>query len=295
MDVAMNARAVEVERVYRRPVMSAFHAVFSLGGMLGAGAGALFLAAAWPIGAALPTATVALACLVLVSGRLLLSTQDSVASGSGGSSRTSAGGRVRRRVPLMAYLLGLLAFSGMVVEGAAADWSGVHLDEEIGARGGVVALGYVGFSAAMAIGRLAGDRLVLRFGAVRLVRWGGAVATAGMVLVVTGFGPVVVISGWLLAGAGISGVSPQIFTAAGRLDPHSSGIALARAATLGYLGFLAGPPLIGMAASVAGLSVALVIPAMLAAVVVAGAGIVRGRSTDEFVVAGTLSTRTELP
>jgi MFS family permease len=192
----------------------------------------------------------------------------------------------------MATLLGLLAFSGMVVEGAAADWSGVHLGEVIGARGGVLALGYAGFSAAMAIGRLFGDRLVQRAGPVRVVRWGGTIAVAGLILVVTGFGPVAVIAGWLLAGAGVSGVSPQIFTAAGNLDPGSSGAALARAATLGYFGFLAGPPLIGMAATLAGLSAALIIPAVLAAVVASAAAVVRRRDTEQDVVAQSDSART---
>ncbi|MFJ4521825.1 MFS transporter [Streptomyces sp. NPDC088810] len=269
MDVSMNGQAVEVERHYERPIMSAFHAVFSVGGVAGAGVGALLLSLDVPREISLPVAAAVLASAAwAISGGLLpktVATDDEDETGQGATGR----------LPLLATLLGCVAFSSMVVEGAAADWGGVHLQETVDADTGVAALAYAAFAGAMTTGRALGDRVVARYGSVAVVRWGGATACAGLALVVWSGHLAPILVGWLLAGAGVSTVVPQIFTAVGNLSADQSGAALARAATLGYFGFLAGPPLVGWLADMTDLSTALLIPLLLAATVALSGPLVR--------------------
>jgi MFS family permease len=267
MDVGMNAGAVTVERRYGRPIMSAFHAVYSLGGACGAGLGSLLFVFSWPITVVLPVCGALLVVLSVVCGRSLPSVVDTTTA-------APAGGRL----PVLVTLLGLLAFACLVIEGAAADWSGIHLHEVLGVNVGVAALGYVGFSTSMIAGRLVGDRVAQRFGPRLIVRWGGVAALIGLLLAVSGLGPVAAVAGWIVTGAGVSCVVPQLFTAAGKADQAASGAGLARVVTLGYFGFLAGPPLIGWLAHASSLSTALLLPALLAALVALSAGIIEKSS-----------------
>ncbi|MFH9725978.1 MFS transporter [Streptomyces sp. NPDC017254] len=269
MDVSMNAQAVEVERLYERPIMSAFHAVFSVGGVVGAGLGALLLSLDVSRETSLPVAAVLLAAAAVATGGRLLGKAESAEA----EDVTETGGT--GRLPLLATLLGCVAFSSMVVEGAAADWGGVHLQETVDADTGVSALAYAAFAGAMTTGRALGDRVVARYGSVSVVRWGGATAVAGLALVVWSGSLVPILLGWLLAGAGVSTVVPQIFTAAGNLNADQAGAALARAATLGYFGFLAGPPLVGWLADLTDLSTALLIPLLLAVTVALSGPLIR--------------------
>ncbi|MFG2837945.1 MFS transporter [Streptomyces zaomyceticus] len=281
MDVSMNAQAVEVERLYERPIMSAFHAVFSVGGVVGAGLGALLLSLDVSREVSLPVAAVLLAAAAAATGGRLLGKAESADAGD--VTEPGATGRL----PLLATLLGCVAFSSMVVEGAAADWGGVHLQETVDADTGVSALAYAAFAVAMTTGRALGDRVVARYGSVSVVRWGGATAVAGLALVVWSGSLVPILLGWLLAGAGVATVVPQIFTAAGNLSTDQSGAALARAATLGYFGFLAGPPLVGWLADLTDLSTALLIPLLLAVTVALSGPLVRRATATATVPAQT--------
>lgn len=273
MDVSMNGQAVEVERHCARPVMSAFHAVFSVGGAAGAGLGALLLSLHVPRDISLPVAaaTLASAAWAINSGLLPKTTAT--------DDEHESGQRATGRLPLLATLLGCVAFSSMVVEGAASDWAGVHLQDTVDADAGVAALAYAAFAAAMTTGRALGDRVVARFGSAAVVRWGGTTACAGLALVVWSGHLATILTGWLLAGAGVSTVVPQIFTAVGNLSTDQSGAALARAATLGYFGFLAGPPLVGWLADKTDLSTALLIPLLLAATVALSSPLIRRTAT----------------
>ena len=251
--------------------MSAFHAVFSVGGVVGAGVGALLLSLDVPREISLPVAAVVLgSAAVALRCRLL----PKVAPSDTDDAKEEGAGAMGR-LPLLATLLGCVAFSSMVVEGAAADWGGVHLQETVDADNGVAALAYAAFAAAMTTGRALGDRIVARYGSVMVVRWGGATAAAGLALVVWSGHLVPILLGWLLAGAGVSTVVPQIFTAVGNLSTDQSGAALARAATLGYFGFLAGPPLVGSLADWTSLSTALLIPLLLAVTVALSGPLIR--------------------
>ncbi|MFB9680741.1 MFS transporter [Streptosporangium vulgare] len=255
LDVAMNANAVEIEQAVGRPIMSSFHAVFSIGGFLGAATGGLLAQAALDPGATFAVVAAVIVALALWAARWALSlTAHSAPTGSGPA--TGGGGGV--------LLLGVLAFCCMIGEGAAADWSSVYLSESLNSSDGFAAAAYAAFSIMMTAGRLAGDRLASLLGPVNLVRACGALAASGLGLGLLADHQIAAVIGFGCFGAGLSCIVPQVFSAAGRRDPARAGKALARVASLGYVGFLSGPVLIGGAAELIGLPRALAIPALLA-------------------------------
>ncbi|WP_214415786.1 MFS transporter [Sphaerisporangium fuscum] len=268
LDVSMNADAVEVERAYGRPLMSSFHAVFSLGGFFGSATGGLFAHAGlapWPTFAA---AAALLAVLAGVASPKLPRSgphqEEETEEASGG------GGRVRG-----VLFLGVLGFCCMIGEGASADWGSVYLREDLASSAGFAAAAYAAFSIMMTAGRLAGDRLAARLGPVLLVRCCGTLAGAGLITALLVGHPVAGVIGFGCFGAGLSCIVPQVFSAAGNRDPARAGQALARVASLGYLGFLTGPVLIGAVSEALGLPRALAIPALLALFVALAAPAVR--------------------
>ncbi|WP_248963276.1 MFS transporter [Sphaerisporangium perillae] len=296
LDVAMNAGAVEVERDRGRPLMSSFHAVFSIGGFLGAALGGLSAhAGIAPLPTFAAVAVLLAALAALASHRLLrgagrrsrpderpgsLTGADRHPQDTPGDSRpdplpAADGGHAGKARGVL--LLGLLGLFCMVGEGASADWGSVYLREDLGSSPGFAAAAYAAFSIAMTTGRLLGDRLAARLGPVALVRCCGTLAGAGLSAALLIGHPLAGVIGFGCFGAGLSCIVPQVFSAAGNRDPARAGQALARVATLGYLGFLTGPVLIGAASELLGLPRALAIPAMLALFVALAAPAVRPR------------------
>jgi MFS family permease len=262
LDVSMNAQAAEVERRAGRPMMSSFHALFSLGGVVGAllAAGAMWLGVgdlAHVAGAALA----ALAAVVAVVPRLLPTPP-----------RLDPPGPTLALPSRGLLALGVLALLGLLAEGAMGDWSAVYLRDTLGASAAMAAVGFAAFSLAMAAGRLTGDALVGRLGPRRVLRVFSAVAAAGLAGAVVVGHPVAGVVGCGLVGLGIANIIPVIFSAAARVPGVEPGRALAAVATTGYLGFLAGPPLIGIVAEGAGLAVGLGLVSAACALVAAGSG-----------------------
>jgi MFS family permease len=279
-DVAMNAHAVRVERVYGRPIMASFHAVFSLGGLAGALFGGLF---AW-LGVSAATTFIAaagpLAIAGAIAGRWLLPSPDPVPDPLPETTPETTAPRdgVRwkpRRPGFVVLLLGLVAFCCLVGEGAADNWSAVYLHDDLGTSQGFAALGFAAFSITMTVGRLLGDRLAVRYGPVRLVRTCGLIAAAGLAGGLLAQHPIGGLARFAALGAGLSCIVPQVFSVAGNADPARAGRNLARVAGLSYLGLVTGPVLIGGAASLLGLPLALGIPALLALGVAATAGVMK--------------------
>src|SRR5918999_5393094 len=260
LDVTMNAHGVAVERRYRRPILSGFHAAFSFGGLAGAAIAAT--AAAGDLDLQLHVAIVAAASLAVGLGwsrRFLPAEED--ASG--------AEHPVLARPPRRLWALGAVAFSCLLVEGAAADWSAVYVRDELSTGAATAASAYVAFSLTMAIGRLLGDRLVGRFGPVALLRGGGLLAAAGFGAGLAADAVPGALLGFAAPGAGFAVVIPVVFRAAGATPGMSPGMALAAVSSTGYLGFVAGPPIIGSVAEAIGLPTALVLLVALAVVVTA--------------------------
>ena len=161
------------------------------------------------------------------------------------------------RVSRSVLILSLLAFCLLLNEGAMADWSSVYLRSSLNTSEAVAAYGYAVFSATMAIGRLVGDRLTVRFGRVEMVRYGALVAAAGLGIALVLGSIATTMAGFAAVGFGFAAIIPLVFGAAGRVEGQSAGSGLATVTTIGYLGFLIGPPLIGYAADLLSLRIAL--------------------------------------
>lgn len=246
--VAMNAQGIAVERRLGRFIMSSLHAMYSIGGLVGALFALLMLSAgASPAAHSLSAAAIAIA-LALGARRFLLS--DRVES-----EHQDSKGHFSAQGSLL--LLGMLTFVTLMTEGAIADWSALYLHQQVGMRSEMAGLGYAGFSLAMAAGRLAGDRMVLTFGRGSLLRAGGALAALGFAMIVLFPHYLVVVTGFICVGLGVSNVIPLLYGTAGNMKNVQPGIGIATVSALGHLGFLVGPPLIGFLADWTGLAFAL--------------------------------------
>jgi len=185
--------------------------------------------------------------------------------------------RSLRQISAVIWILGLVALCGQVGEGSAGDWSAVYLHANLGSPPGVAAVALGAFSVTMTAGRVAGDRLAARFGPVRLVRASGLVAGLGLAAGLLIGTAAAAIAGFALLGVGLAGIFPQIVSAAVRLDPGQAGRNIGRIAAVAYSGLLGGPVAIGAIASGVGLRDALLVPAALALLVTAAAGVMSPR------------------
>ncbi len=246
VDVTMNIQAVLVERDSGRAMMSGFHGLFSVGGMVGAGGMSLVLSLGLsPLIAAILVSVIAMVALGLIVPGLLPYSDRS-------SDKTPLFVVPRGGV----LLIGALCLFTFLAEGSVLDWSGVFLTTLRGADIGTSGLGYAAFAVAMTIGRLSGDRIRMALGE-RLVLLGGSLIGAlgfAIVLAVPVFEASLL--GYFLVGAGASNSVPVLFSAAGRSKDMPSGLAVTAVSTLGYLGLLAGPAVIGFVAHATSLTVA---------------------------------------
>lgn len=276
LDVAMNDQAVLVERGYRKPIMSAFHAMFSIGGAVGAVVGALLQGMSLSVPWALGTGAVVSVAVTLLAIPALVKPADALPVATNGEDAAGS-------VPLSALTgrivaLAALAFLIMLAEGTATDWSALHAVDHLGSTEAAASLAYGAFAVAMTVGRFAADPISHRFGPVRVVRYGSVIAAVGMAVVVASTSYPLTLIGWAVFGLGLSGIVPQIFTTAGNLGAAKQGAVMARVVGAGYLGLLAGPAVIGWVADLTGLHIALILPLLFCAVGVALAGQVAPRS-----------------
>ncbi len=318
LDVSMNTQAVLVERAYRRPIMAAFHALFSGGGLLGSLLGAATLRAGWDVRVTLIVAAVSGVALTLtLVPRLLRETTPGAEPASHGvpsmhapepdvtpldhettSPRQDTTApwydtplprheapaleydaaptaqpfdrhRVRRGFTTSleihdrhrkVFALAAIAFALLLAEGVAADWSTLQLREHLGADAATAALAFGAFSTTMTIGRFATDRVSQAFGRVAVVRYGSLIAALGLAVIVVSPWIPLTLLGWAMAGLGLAGGIPQIFTAAGNLGSATAATDMSRVFSIGYLGLLAGPTVIGWLTAVMSLTTAMVVP-----------------------------------
>jgi MFS family permease len=286
VNVAANTVAVDVVAALRRPVMPSFHAAWSLGGLAGAAIGGLLAPHLSPL-SHFAIATVLGLAVTVVAGRVLLTTalpavaavpargdpgavDDEIGSGTAGSraaaaataAATATAARDRAHVWRVVLLLGILAACAAYGEGSISDWGALRL-HGLGAGAGLAAIGYAAFALAEASGRLAGTWLLARFGQRTVLVSGGLATCAGMLC--AGLAPAipVVVAGFALAGLGVANAFPAAMSRVGLLaGPH--GVAIA--STLGYGGFLLGPPVIGFLAVAVGLGPSLTTVSVLALV-----------------------------
>ena len=273
LDVGMNAHAVHVEKAYGRPVMSAFHATFSVGGVLAALVGAATASAGLSPAAGMAAMGAVGIAVALISARALLPTAPIDAET--GSAATPAPAPERRGTGRRIWILAALALMVMLCEGAANDWSALHAKDVLGAPASTAAFAYGTFAATMTLGRLLADRLVARFGSMAILRQGAATAAVGIAIVTVSPWIWAAFTGWALFGLGLSGCVPQLFSAAGHADPSAAGANVSRVAGLGYVGMLAGPAVIGWLTHLVALNHAFVLLILLCATTSVAAGILR--------------------
>ncbi|MDR3032495.1 MAG: MFS transporter, partial [Kitasatospora sp.] len=273
LDVSMNAHAVQVEKAYGRPVMSAFHATFSVGGVLAALVGAATTSWGWTpaatLGAAAALGIAIAACAA--PGLLPSGTEPATDDGADQGEPTS------RTAPARIWILAVLALMVMLCEGVANDWSVLHLRTVLGASAGTAAFAYGAFAAAMTIGRLLADRISARFGPAAILRYGATLSALGMTATALSPWAPLALAGWALFGAGLSGCVPQLFSAAGHADTGAAGANVSRVASLGYLGMLAGPAVIGWLTRLVPLNLTFFLPGACCAVAAVTAGVLRPR------------------
>ncbi|BAU81902.1 major facilitator superfamily transporter permease [Streptomyces laurentii] len=269
-DVAMNALGVETETRLGRSIMSGLHGMWSAGALIGSAAGTL----AAHLGAD--------ARLHHLMAALILTALGLVCCQGVLDLRSSPEEEAPPRFalpPKSALIIGAVGFCAVFAEGASMDWSAVYLKGELGTSAGLAAASTTAFALTMAVARLAGDRIVDRFGAVRTVRVGGLVATVGGVLVVAASHAALAMAGFGLIGLGVAVVVPLAFAAAGRSGPNPSQ-AIAGVATITYTSGLIAPSAIGGIADATSLVVSFSLVTLLAFGLVLGAGVLRTRARE---------------
>lgn len=255
LDVAMNAQAVSVEKLYNKPILTSFHAFFSIGMAIGAWVGAAFTDLGWDLPEHLTTAAgIGLLTSWWISRNL---TEDELIHPD------QALGPLFRLPSVGLLSVGLITFCCMLGEGSMADWS-VNYMENISHAGKTLApVGLSAFATAMTLGRVFGDAARKRFGNATLIIAGGALSTAGLALALLFVTPYVTIAGFFLVGLGLSTIVPIAYSIAGNSRNMPSGVALAMVTTVGYAGFLVGPPVIGFIADWKSLRVGLLVVCFL--------------------------------
>jgi MFS family permease len=255
LDVAMNAQAVMVEQQYQKPIMTSFHAFFSIGMALGAWAGALFVDLDYNLFNHFIIVVILALIAVLWGSRHLIQDKPDQEFHHEGP---------LFRLPSKALIsVGIIAFCCMMGEGAMGDWSVNYMQNIAHASKALAPIGLSAFATAMTLGRIFGDRARAKFGDRKMIMIGGIISTAGLSIALAVPMPFIVIGGFFLVGLGLSTIVPIAYSLAGNAKGLPSGVGLAMVTTVGYSGFLFGPPIIGFLADWQTLRVALLFVALL--------------------------------
>ncbi len=252
LNISVNTQAVGVEALYGRSVMASFHGIWSLAGLSGAGLAALIISLGYNpfMHFNIICATTFLATIIFYKYALPADLR-------------TASQPIFAKPDRVLLKLGLIAFFCLVCEGTMFDWSGVYFEKVIQAPKELITLGYVAFMSTMAGGRFAGDWLANRLGKKTMLQVSGIVIAIGLLIAVIFPAIIPATIGFLFVGIGVSSVVPLVYGAAGRSTTMSAGVALASVSTIGFLGFLVGPPLIGFIAQGFGLRWSFAVIALL--------------------------------
>lgn len=273
-DVAQNTQGLRVQRSYGRSIINSLHAIWSVGAVLGSATAAGAIAVHLPREIHLAVTAVVFTSVAAVAYRFLLKGVDADGEQAAAAERT---GRVGARVYGILLLLVLLAMAGAVVEDAGSSWATLYLRDDLGAAGAVAVLGYIALLSFQFIGRLAGDRVVDRFGERAVARVGGLIVAAGMGAALLFPSVPSTIAGFAAAGIGIATVIPAAMHGADRLPGLRPGSGLTALAWLMRIGFVGAPPLVGAVSDAISLRWALLIVPICGILVVAASGALSGR------------------
>lgn len=267
IDISMNTHASIIEEMEGRPLMSWFHAAFSFGGMAGAGIVSILDAFALSALFNLGLAAALMLLTTLASAAPLRHLRPAQAS-------ESVKKKVAIRPSLTLLIVAMLTIMSLFTESSMINWSAKYLTDVASTSTGIAAFAFGGFSFAMAIGRLAGNPLILRYGRDCVLVSSGLLGVAGFALAVGAPSPVTSIAGFMLVGLGLSNMTPILYSKAAQACPQAPSLGLALNGTIGYVGFLVCPPIIGMTSDHVGLQLSMLLPlaAMLVVSLVAWKG-----------------------
>ena len=265
-DVAMNAHAVEVEKAYERPIFSAFHAMWSFGGLLGATLGGLALANDFEMQTTLTLAGFWTLVIAFFMWDWLLPDSPSQQRASKTTreeklvekQKLKAGNTENKKVLGYVLFLGAMAGAAAIAEGTGIDWSALHHARVLGTTEAYASFALAVFAGAMGITRLVIDKVVAIHGRIFVIRYGSLVSALGTSLVVISTSSPVALLGWLIAGIGIAGVVPQLFAYSAEVGEDShSGRNMSKVVGISYAGVLSGPAIIGFLTVLVPLNIAL--------------------------------------
>ncbi len=264
VNISVNTQAVVAEGLYGRPILASFHGLWSLAGFTGAGIGTFMIAERIDPFHHFIIVWITVVLGVIITSRYLYNDTGGEKKDTGPS--LSIKERLRLIVPLLT--LGSIAFCSMICEGAMFDWSVVYFKKVVAAPIALQGAGFTACMFTMAGGRFVADWFSHRFSLRRTLQVSGSLTTTGLLIAVIFPYFYTAIAGFLLVGAGISSVVPMVYSAAGRSKTMSAGVALAAVSTIGFVGFLFGPPIIGFIAGLATLRASFVFIAVMGASVV---------------------------
>jgi MFS family permease len=252
-NIAINTQAVHVEAKYGRSIMASFHGLWSLAGFSAAGIGTVMIA-----NTVLPLTHFILITTLIVAGvavcfNYLLTDEE----------KATTSNRLFVKPDASLVRLGVIAFCSMICEGAMFDWSGIYFQKVVQAEKAWIGAGYTAFMCAMAMGRFVADWIANRWSFRNTIAVSGLLITSGLGIAVAAPFVIPSIIGFLIVGFGVSSVIPLVYSEAGKSKVASPGMALTAVSSIGFLGFLVGPPLIGVVAGLFSLRVSLLIIAFM--------------------------------
>jgi MFS family permease len=257
LNISINTQAVGTEALYGRTIMASYHGLWSLAGFSGATIGGAFIGLGWrPWQHFLVITALAYLLIIVLSRRLIA--HDAAERGNQ---------PIFARPDRSLINLGIIAFCSMICEGAMFDWSNVYFQKIILPPRALAGIGLTAFMSTMASGRFLGDWLATKWGIRRMLQFSGTLTATGLLTAILFPWLFPALIGFLFVGAGVSSVVPLVYSAAGRSKVLSPGVALAAVSTIGYLGFLFGPPFIGFIAQASSLRVSLGLIAILGSVI----------------------------
>jgi MFS family permease len=249
-NIAVNTQAVSLEALYKRNIMSSFHGLWSLGGLTGGILGAVFAETKFSIFTHLVIILILGVIGIIIFSRGLLA-QDIKENSDAKTSKKAF------KLDSAIIILGLIGFGSMFCEGTMFDWSSVYFSTIIKPDETFVRMGYIASMGAMTFGRFVADRFVNRYQASVVLRFCGILITSGLLLATIAPGLIISTFGFLLIGLGVSSIVPICYSAAGRLKTMSASIAITAVSSISFLGFMIGPPLIGLLSEITDLRIAL--------------------------------------
>ncbi|MDB5285079.1 MAG: transporter [Mucilaginibacter sp.] len=241
VNISVNTQAVAAEKLYQKPILASFHGIWSLAGFTGAGIGTFMIGKN-----IIPFYHFGIVFIIIIITIALV-------SGYLKNDKVTSSGPVFVMPDSSLIKLGVIAFCSLICEGAMFDWSVIYFKKVVLAHGAWMGAGYTAFMLTMASGRFVADWFAHRFGLKRTLQISGVLTATGLLIAVIFPYLFTALAGFLLVGFGVSSVVPLVYSAAGRSKTMSPGVALAAVSTIGFMGFLIGPPIIGFIAGLASL------------------------------------------